>query len=141
MTSRTWLRVAAGLVLFQAIGHTIGAVLIAPEPGSAESSVRSTMDAFRFSVAGIERSYLDAYLGSGWTITVMLLASTVLLWQLARLVVDAPRAARPLILTLAVAFGGTAVVGAAYFVLPPIVLSAAITACLCAAAFRPPARP
>lgn len=136
MTSSSWLRISAGLALFQAVAHTIGAVLVAPETGSAESSVRSTMDAFRFSVAGIERSYLDAYLGSGWTITVMLLASTVLLWHLARLVVDAPRAARPLILTLAVAFGGTTVVGVAYFVLPPIVLSAAITACLCAAAFR-----
>ncbi len=138
MTSSSWLRISAGLALFQAVAHTIGAVLVAPETGSAESSVRSTMDAFRFSVAGIERSYLDAYLGSGWTITVMLLASTVLLWQLARFVVDAPRTARPLTLTLAVAFGGTTVVGAAYFVLPPIVLSAAITACLCAAAFRAP---
>jgi hypothetical protein len=94
------------------------------------------MDAFRFSVAGIERSYLDAYLGSGWTITVMLLASAVLLWQLARFAGDTPGAARPLILTLAAAFGGTTVVGAVYFVLPPTVLSAAITVCLCAAAFR-----
>lgn len=134
-SSARWLRIAAGLTLVQALAHTIGAVLVTPTPGSAESSLRDAMRAFRFVVAGVERSYLDAYLGSGWTITAMLLASVVLLWQLARMVVDAPRVARPLIVTLIAAFGGTTAIGSVYFVPPPTVFAAAITLCLCAAVF------
>lgn len=133
MKSSTLLRVAAGLVLFQALGHTIGSVLVTPPPESAEATMRGAMAAFRFTVAGVERSYLDAYVGSGWTISVLLLASVVLLWQLARLSIDAPRIARPMIYALAAAFGGMTVVGAVYFVLPPTALAAGITVCLCAA--------
>lgn len=136
MTSSSWLRVAAGITLLQTLGHTVGAVLAAPAPESAEATLRGAMDAFRFTVAGVERSYLDAYLGSGWTISVMLLATAVLLWQLARVAATALLVARPLILTLAAAFGGMTVVGALYFVLPPTVMAAGITACLFAAGLR-----
>lgn len=136
MKSSTLLRVAAGLALFQALGHTIGAVLSSPAPGSEEATLRGAMTAFRFTVAGVERSYLDAYLGSGWTITVLLVAAAVLLWQLARLSVEAPRLARPMIVVLAAAFGAMAAVGAVYFVPPPTVLAAGITVCLVAAGLR-----
>lgn len=136
MTSSTWLRIAAGLALFQTAGHTVGAVLAKPAPASAEATLRGAMDALRFTVAGVERSYLDAYVGSGWTISALLLASAILLWQLARLAADAPLVARPLILTLAGAYGGMTIVGATYFVLPPTVVAGGITACLCAASFR-----
>jgi hypothetical protein len=136
MRSSTLLRIAAGITLFQAIGHTVGAVLIAPPPQSEEGALRAAMAAFRFTVVGVERSYLDAYLGSGWTITVLLLASAVLLWQLARLSLETPRLARPMIFVLAAAFAGMTAVGALYFVLPPTALAAGITCCLCAAGLR-----
>lgn len=134
MKSSTFLRVAAAITLLQAVGHTIGSVLSAPQPQSEEGALRVAMAAFRFTVAGVERSYLDAYVGSGWTITVLLLASTVLMWQLARLSVEAPRVARPMIVALAAAFAAMTAVGAIFFVLPPTVFAAGITVCLGAAA-------
>jgi hypothetical protein len=70
MQSATWLRIAAGLAAFQTVGHTIGAVLAGPS-SPEEAALRETMGAFRVSLMGMERTYWDFYLGSGWAITAL----------------------------------------------------------------------
>ncbi|MDX2263021.1 MAG: hypothetical protein SFU84_15115 [Gemmatimonadales bacterium] len=136
MSTLGWLRLASALALFQALGHTFGSVLPSPVAGSPEASVRETMAAFRFSVGGMERSYLDAYLGSGWIISAMLFGSSILIWLLAREADLAPQRVRPLLLTLAALYGSMTVVGAVYFVLPPTLVAGAVTGCLCVGVAR-----
>ena len=82
MQSATWLRIAAGLTAFQAAGHTFGAVLAGPS-SAEESALRATMGAFRVSLMGMERSYWDFYLGSGWAITALAVTVAAVMWLLA----------------------------------------------------------
>ncbi len=134
MQSTTWLRIAAGLTLFQAVGHTFGAVLASPSHGPAEAALREAMRAFRVTEMGMERSYWDFYFGSGWTITVLLVTAAAVMWWLVPVTRQTPAAARVVILALAAGYAAVTVVSALYFVTAPIVVAAAITISLGAAA-------
>jgi hypothetical protein len=129
MQTATWLRIAAGLTAFQAVGHTFGAVLAGPSTAD-ESAVRDTMRAFRLSLMGIERSYWDFYLGSGWAITALAFTLAAIMWWLGPIARQLPIAARPVILALAAGFAAITLISALYFVTAPIVIAAAITVCL-----------
>jgi hypothetical protein len=136
MNAATWLRVAAGLTLFQAIGHTFGAVLAPPSHGPGEVALRQAMQAYRVVEMGVERSYWDFYYGSGWTITVLVIALAAVMWFVAPLARRFPRDVRPLIAALALANAALTMIGVLFFVTAPIVASAAITVSLVLAFFR-----
>lgn len=136
MHSATWLRISAGLALFLAVGHTLGAVLAAPSHGPGEIALREAMRGFRVTEMGIERSYWDFYYGSGWTITALLLAAAVVMWFLAPLARHSPDSARPVIAALALGYAAVTVISVAFFVTAPIVVSALITACLTMATWK-----
>jgi hypothetical protein len=140
MQNTTWLRIAAGLAAFQTVGHTIGAVLAGPS-SPEEAALRDTMGAFRVSLMGIERSYWDFYLGSGWAITALAGTVTAVIWLLVPIARELPRAARPIILSLAAGFAAVALISALYFVTAPIVIAALITICLGMAALSNPQSP
>jgi hypothetical protein len=140
MEIATWLRIAAGLALFQTVGHTIGAVLAGPS-SPEEAALRGTMGAFRVSLMGMERSYWDFYLGSGWAITALAGMAAAVMWFLAPIARQSPHAARPIILVLAAGFAAITLISALYFVTAPIVLAAAITLCLGMAAISNPKSP
>src|SRR5687767_9248569 len=133
MQSATWLRIAAGLAAFQTVGHTFGAVLAGPS-SAEEAALRATMGAFRVSLMGMERSYWDFYLGSGWAITALAGMATAVMWLLLPIARESPRAARPIVLALAAGFAAVTVISGLYFVTAPIVLAALITTCLIIAA-------
>ena len=134
MNAATWLRIAAGLTLFQAAGHTFGAVLAAPSHGPEEVALRDAMRAYRVIEMGMERSYWDFYFGSGWTITALSVAVAGVMWFLAPLARQSPRHVRPVIGAVAVGYGAVTLISILYFVTAPIVVSGAITLCLVAAA-------
>lgn len=54
------------------------------------------MTAVRFDTMGANRSYLDFYMGFGWSITVAMVMQTVLLWQIASLARTDPASVRPM---------------------------------------------
>ena len=135
MQATTWLRIAAGLTLFQAVGHTFGAVLAGPTHGPAEVTLRDSMQAFRVTVMGMERSYWDFYFGSGWAITALAVSLAAVMWLLTPIARQMPALARPVILALAAGDAAVTIVSALYFVTAPIVVGAAITLSLVAAAF------
>jgi hypothetical protein len=138
MESSTWLRIAAGLTVFQAAGHTFGAVLASPS-GAEESAMRESMRAFHVTAMGMERSYWDFYLGSGWAITAFALTVAAVMWFLAPIALHSPSAARPVIFALAAGYAAVTIISALYFVTAPIVVGAMITVCLgmAAATARP----
>ncbi len=134
MKTTMWLRIAAGLTLFQALGHTFGAVLVGPtHPG--EAALRDSMRAFRVTAMGVERSYWDFYFGSGWTITAFAVSLAAVMWFLAPIARQSPALSRPMILALAAGYAAVTIISTLYFVTAPIVVGAAITLSLVAAAF------
>lgn len=139
MTAETWLRIAAGLTLFLAVGHTFGAVLAGPKHGADEVAVRDAMRQMRIKEMGITRSYWDAYFGSSWTITALVVGSAAVMWWLAPLVRAEPAMVRPILVALSLTYAGVTAVSARYFVTAPIVVSGLITLALGAAALS--ARP
>lgn len=137
MQSGTWLRISAGLAAFQTVGHTIGAVLAGPS-SPEEAALRDAMGGFRVSLMGMERSYWDFYLGSGWAITALAATAAAVMWFLVPIASDSPRVARPIILSLAAGFAAITIISGLYFVTAPIVIAALITFCLGMAALSNP---
>jgi hypothetical protein len=119
MKMTTWLRVAAVLSLFLALGHTSGGIQHW-SPGG-ETEVLRSMGTFRFDALGSNRSYLDFYLAFGYIISLYLFAQVVLLWQLASLASLHDVRVRPLVATfLAASVGITALSWALLFVVPAV---------------------
>ena len=96
--------------------------------------MRESMRAFHVTVMGMERSYWDFYLGSGWAITAFALTVAAVMWWLAPIARQSPSVARPVMLALTAGYAAVTVVSALYFVTAPIVVGALITVCLAMAA-------
>jgi len=118
--------VVSGLLF---VGHTLG-MPWTPDRSARGATLVADMKALRFPVMGFERGYWDFYEGFGLTVSVFLLAFTVLLWQAARMAARAPESARPIIATSLGAFGGMAILEPLYFFAAPIVLTVPIVALL-----------
>ena len=131
MTSTRWLRISAVLTFLTAAGHTLGGRKLWSPIGS--NAVLDAMKSTHFDVSGFDRTYLDFYLGFGYSISVFQLMLAVLLWQIARLADSDPDSARPMIVVIALATVGCAVV-AYNLILPlPAILSLVLLATLGAA--------
>lgn len=112
------------MVVFAA-GHTMGGQSAWSPPG--ETPVLRQMREFRFDAMGSSRSYLEFYLGFGYSITVMQLAQAVLLWQLAGLARENAARARPLIGTFLIAAIASTIVTWRYIFVVPVIFSMVYT--------------
>lgn len=113
-------------------GHTLG-MPWTPHGSTQGAAIVAQMQAVHFPVMGVERGYWDFYEGFGLTVSVFLLAFTVLLWQAAAMSARSPASARPIVITALGAFLGMAVLEALYFFAAPIILTLPIVALLLAA--------
>lgn len=68
-----------------------------------ENDVLKAMTAVHFDTMGVNRSYLNFFMGFGWSISALVLLQTVLLWQIASLARSDPARVRPMIAAIAVA--------------------------------------
>ena len=119
-------RVATYLLLFFAFAHTAGGMFGAREEGGEAEAVFHAMKAVTFPIMGATCSWYGYWLGFGLMVTVFLLFSAVVTWQLAGLT-RAQR--RPLALVtwaLCATFVASAVLGWAYFFAPPAITSALV---------------
>lgn len=128
------LRIASIAMLLFAAGHTMGGLQFWSPAGDTE--ILKAMGSFRFDVQGVNRTYLDFYLGFGWTISVYLFLQAVLLWQLAPLAGVEPHRVRPLLVSFLVAWIAATVISSLLIFPLPAVLSAVVTAFLAAVLFR-----
>ena len=101
MTTKLLLRSASVISLIFAAGHTLGGLQKWSPMG--ENDVLRAMTMVHFDTMGVNRSYLDFFMGFGWTISVFMLLQTVLLWQLASLARAEPGRVRPMIAVFAMA--------------------------------------
>jgi hypothetical protein len=128
-----WLRLAAGLLLLFAVGHTIGFLTF--QPSSVEGqNVWKAMNAVRFSIGSSTFSYGDFYSGFGLFITAFQLFAAWLAWTLGSMA----RRGAPGIRTIAWGMFILQLVSLAlslrYFSSGPVVLSGLTAACLIVAA-------
>ena len=133
MRMTTLLRVASGISLFFAVGHTLGGLKSWSPIG--ETSVLAAMRTFRFDVQGVNRSYLEFYRGFGFLLSVSLLMQTVLLWQLGTVATTDRALARPFVVTFFLMSIASGVLTWRYLFPLPVYFSAVLTLCLGLAAF------
>ena len=126
-------RIASGLLVLFAIGHTIG--FRRTDPGWGADSVVGSMRATRFNVDGLSRTYWDFFTGFGLFVTVFLLFAAILAWELGG---QARVQLMPLLVVswaFAICFVGIAVLSWMYFFIIPGVFSSVIGLCLVLAAW------
>jgi hypothetical protein len=101
MTTTLLLRIAAVISLLFAAGHSLGGLRKWSPMGA--NQVLEAMTTIRFETRGANRSYLDFFMGFGWSISVFMLMQTVLLWQLGSLAGTDTAHVRPMIAVFALA--------------------------------------
>ena len=101
MTTMLWLRISAAITLLFAAGHTVGGLRYWSPMG--ENPVLQTMRSVRFDTMGTNRSYLDFYMGFGYSLSVTQVMLATLLWQLASLARTNAASVRPMIATMILA--------------------------------------
>lgn len=122
------LRITSVITLLFAVLHTLGAAGSWSPPG--ETDVLRAMRSFHFDAGGVSRTYLQLYLGLGFTVGLYLFLQAVLLWQLAAIArVDSVRT-RPLIASFFVASVVSAFLSWKFIFAVPAIFSAVIAACL-----------
>src|SRR3569833_3772775 len=87
------LRVASVISFLFAVGHSLAG--FGKWSPVDDNPVLRAMTDTHFPVMGVSRSYLDLYLGFGWSISVFMLEQAVLLWQLATFARAAAARLRP----------------------------------------------
>jgi hypothetical protein len=134
MTATVLLRISAVISLLFAIGHSLGGLKKWSPMG--ENEVLTSMATVRFDVMGASRSYLDFFMGFGWSISIFLLLQSALLWQLSSLARSDGVQVRPMIAIFAFAsLASTAI--AWRLILPvPAFFSALLLLVLVAAFFK-----
>jgi hypothetical protein len=131
MTTTLFLRIASVISLIFTIGHTAGGLRKWSPMGDNE--VLRAMTAVRFDAMGANRSYLDFYMGFGWSITVAMVMQTVLLWQMASLARTDPASVRPMIAVIALATVASGVIAWRFIFPVPALFSSALVIALAAA--------
>ncbi|HWY67426.1 MAG TPA: hypothetical protein VNX88_02115 [Terriglobales bacterium] len=131
MTTTLFLRIASAISLLFTLGHSSGGLQKWSPMGDNE--VLKAMTAVHFDVMGTNRSYLDFYLGFGWSISVAMLMQTLLLWQMASLARTSPASVRPMIAVIALATVASGVIAWRFIFPVPALFTVALVIPLAAA--------
>jgi hypothetical protein len=126
-------RLASGLLVLFAVGHTLG--FHQADPAWGVGAALESMQSTHFSVQGFTRTYWDFFLGIGFTAGVLYLFAAVLAWQLGGLPAATLASMRVTAWSFAACFVAVAALSWHYLFWIPIVMSGLIAACLVAAAW------
>jgi hypothetical protein len=133
MRASLFYRIAAVLLLFFAVGHTLGFRQSDPQWGldAMLASMRST----HFEVQGVTRTYWEIFEAAGFSVGVFYVFAAILAWQLGGLPAPTLAIMRGTAWAFALCFAAITVVSWKYLFILPIVFSIVITLCLTAAAW------
>jgi hypothetical protein len=126
-------RITSVLLVLFAVGHTFGFRRV--DPGWGVDPFISALKSTHFSVQGMDRTYWDFYTGFGIFVTVFLLFTAILTWQLGSQPKGVLSTMRILNWSLAACFITVTILSWTYFFVVPVVLSALIALCLVCAAW------
>jgi hypothetical protein len=133
LKSRTWLRIATGLLAFFAIIHTLGTLSTNGQARGAEKLI-DAMRNFHFNAMGSDRTAWDFFRGLGLLFSANLAILAALFVAAGNLSEADPLLARPIVVTLLAANVLLAALSCIYFFLAPIAISGLKVVCLAAAA-------
>jgi hypothetical protein len=125
-------RISSVLILLFAIGHTLG--FRKADPSWGVDQALSVLKRTTFHIQGFDRTYYGFYLGSGYFVTVFLLFTVVVTWELGRLPAATLAQLPWLRWGLALVYAGSLLISLRYFFMAPLIFSALIFLCLAAAA-------
>jgi hypothetical protein len=129
-----FLRIAAGLALFQGVGHAAAVVRWAPMRGAREAAVVDAMKSQSFVFQGLARSYWDFFYGYGLLTAFNCFVEAAVLWQVVRLAHPSdPSAVRVMAAIFLIANLAHGYLSWRYFFFTPVIFDVAITLCLMAA--------
>lgn len=131
MTTTLLLRIAAFISLLFTAGHTMGGLKKWSPMG--ENAVLKLMTDVRFDAMGANRSYLDFFMGFGWSISVAMLMQSILLWQMATLARTEAARVRPMIAVFALAQLATGIIAWRFIFPMPALFSVSLLVALVAA--------
>jgi len=114
--------------LLFAVGHFMGGLRHWSPMG--DNPVLQAMRTVRFHVAGVDRTYLDFFVGFGHSLTVSLLLQSVLLWILGDMARANAALVRPMIAAFVVAVAVTGIIAWRYILPLPAFFSLALCATL-----------
>jgi hypothetical protein len=125
-------RIASVLLILFALGHTLGFRRVDPrwKLDSIIAALRST----HFEVQGLNRTYWDFYVGFGLFVTILLLLTAILTWQLGGLPKDHLSEMRVVAWSLASCFVVVTFLSWKYFFIVPVIFSGVVAICLILAA-------
>jgi hypothetical protein len=133
MKASLFYRIAAVLLVLFAAGHTLG--FRQSDPAWGVDALLGSMRSIHFDVQGFDRTYWDLFEAAGFSVGVFFLFSAILAWQLGGLPASTLALMRGTTWAFALCFAAITVVSWRYLFILPIAFSAAITACLIAAAW------
>jgi hypothetical protein len=128
VTTTLLLRIASVISLLFTAGHTMGGLRKWSPTG--DNAVLKAMTDVRFDTMGANRSYLDFFMGFGWSLSVFMLMQTILLWQLASLARTDPARLRPMIAVIALATVASGVIAWRFIFPVPAVFSGVLALAL-----------
>ena len=131
MSTTLLLRIACAISLLFAAGHIRGGLRQWSPMG--ENEVLKAMATVRFETMGASRSYLDFFMGFGWSIGVLMLLQTVLLWQIGSMASTNAVQVRPMIAVFALANLATGMIAWRFIFPIPAVFSVVLVLALVAA--------
>lgn len=131
MTTTLLLRIASVISLLFTAGHSLGGLKKWSPMG--DNDVLKAMTAVHFKTMGVNRSYLDFFMGFGWSLGVVMLMQAVLLWLMASLASTNVAQVRPMILVFALATLATAVIAWRFLFPVPALFSGVLLIALVAA--------
>ena len=133
MKASIFYRLAAVFLLLFAVAHTLG--FRQSDPKWGVDALLGSMRSIHFDVQGFNRSYWDFYVGFGLFVSVFLLFSAILAWQLGGVPRQNFASMRGFAWSFAVCFVVVAFLSGRFFFAVPIIFSAAIALCLIGAAW------
>lgn len=129
-------KIASVVLVFFAVGHTFG--FRQTDPSWGVDSLVASMKAIHFSLQGFSRTYWDFFIAFGLLVTVFLLFSAVLSWQLGSMKPET-LALMPIIRwSFAICYVLITLLIWHYVFLIPAVFATLVALCLLVAAWLPP---
>jgi hypothetical protein len=121
-------RIAAVLILLFDVAHTLA--FRQADPTWGVDTVRASMQSIHFNVQGFNRTYWDFFVGAGFNVSVFLLFTAVITWQIGGLPAETLTRVRGIGWALALCFVALTLLSWRYFFIPPLVFSILIAVCL-----------
>lgn len=115
MKPKLLIRIAAGCLLFFALGHAMGHSSRKDIADEKAQKVIKAMEGYRYNMFGQLRTYDENYTGLSVNLIITLMALVAILWLLSNGVAGSPALIRKLLWPIILCVGGFAITGFLYF--------------------------